>query len=70
MRLREKLSLGFVGCASVLGMGALLVLLTGLIVKWLWNYLCPEVLPFGEITFLQAYALLILCSLLFRSVSR
>ncbi len=34
---------------------------------WLWNWLMPAVLGLGEITYWQAWGLLFLCSLMFKS---
>lgn len=47
-----------------LGVG--LLALCGLVVKALWNWLMPEIFGLKEITYLQAWGLLILCSILFK----
>lgn len=36
-------------------------------VKWLWNWLMPELFSLKQITFWQALGLSLLCSLLFKS---
>jgi hypothetical protein len=38
-------------------------------VKWLWNWLMPDLFHLARITALQAWGLLTLCGLLFKSSS-
>ena len=46
-----------------------LAVLWALPVMWLWDYLMPTLFGLKEITFCQALALGVLCSLLFKSSS-
>ena len=43
----------------------LFALVFGLVVKWLWNYLMPNLFGLAQITYLQAFAMVILTKLLF-----
>jgi hypothetical protein len=54
------IGLGFVG---------LFALVFGVVVKWLWNMLMPAVFGLGEITFWQAFGIVILAKLLFGGFS-
>jgi hypothetical protein len=38
-------------------------------VKWMWNYLMPELFGLKEIGFWQALAMFVLCGLLFKPTS-
>lgn len=49
--------------------GAVIGILTGLPVMWLWNYVMPDVFGVKEITFWQAWALAALASILFKPAS-
>lgn len=42
----------------------------GAIVMFLWNYLSPEIIPTGDMSFLQAVALVVLTSLLFGNIAK
>jgi hypothetical protein len=42
---------------------------TGLIVMWCWNYLMPDLFGLKPLTFVQAWILTIMCSLLLTGVS-
>lgn len=42
-------------------------LLTAFPIKWLWNYLMPELFSLKQITFWQALGMALLCSFLFKS---
>ena len=44
---------------------ALFALVFGLLVKWLWNGLMPDIFGLGPITYWQAFGLVILAKLLF-----
>ena len=48
----------------------LFILLGGLVVQWLWNWLLPDIFGLRQITFWQALGLLALCRILFGSVGR
>lgn len=48
----------------------LFILLGGLVVQWLWNWLLPEIFGVRQITFWQALGLLALCRVLFGSFGR
>ena len=58
-------------------MGLILLLLTtivfgaitGIFVYWLWNWLLPPIFGFHTITWIQAWGLMVLSSLLFKSNS-
>lgn len=54
-----------------ISIGALVIFGSSLIfalpVKWLWNYLMPELFKLQEIGFWQAFCLLLLTGLLFRT---
>ena len=52
-----------------LGFAALFALVFGFVVKWIWNMLMPAVFGLGEITFWQAFGIVILAKLLFGSFS-
>jgi hypothetical protein len=43
----------------------LFALVFGFLVKWLWNYLMPDLFGLHQITYLQAFAMVILAKLLF-----
>lgn len=43
----------------------LFALVFGLIVKWLWNYLMPDLFGLARINYLQAFAMVVLAKLLF-----
>jgi hypothetical protein len=49
---------------------ALFILLGGLVVQWLWNWLLPDIFGLRQITFWQALGLLALCRILFGSFGR
>jgi len=51
----------FVGLVFAL----LFALVFGFLVKWLWNWLMPAVFGFKEITYWQAFAMVVLAKLLF-----
>lgn len=60
--------------AAIIGLGVvcvitLLSLLLALPVKWLWNWLMPELFGLKSITWLQAFGLNTLSGLLIRSSS-
>lgn len=43
----------------------LFALVFGLVVKWLWNYLMPGLFGLSQITYFQAFAMVVLTKLLF-----
>ena len=43
----------------------LFALVFGFIVKWLWNFLMPDLFGLSQISYLQAFAMVILAKLLF-----
>jgi hypothetical protein len=47
----------------------LMAVLTAYPVKWLWNALMPELFNLKTISFAQAWGLMTLCSLLFKSTT-
>lgn len=55
--------------AIVVGLGVLLIcaVMGALPVMWLWNWLCPELFGLPEVGFCQAWGLLFLSSILFKS---
>lgn len=57
--------------AIVLAIALVIVLgfVLALPVMWLWNWLMPELFGLATIEWLQAWGLLILCGLLFKSSS-
>ena len=61
--LAQKIMMG-IGFA-ILGIG--LVFLCGLVVMLLWNWLMPEIFGLKHVTYWQAWGLLILCHILFKS---
>jgi len=62
--------LAIVGVIGAVVVGVLVLgLLLSLPVMWLWNGILPELFGFKEISWLQAWGLLILCGFLFRSSS-
>lgn len=50
-----------------LGMLVVVALLVALPLKWLWNWLMPELFNLQQITFWQALGLSLLSSILFKS---
>ena len=56
---------------SGLSLFILIVFGTGMLLgyptKWLWNYVCHDFLNLPAIDFYHAWALLVLCGLLFKS---
>jgi hypothetical protein len=48
----------------------LFILLGGVIVQWLWNWLLPDIFGLREISFWQALGLLALCRILFGGFGR
>jgi hypothetical protein len=44
---------------------ALFILLGGIVVQWLWNWLAPDIFALRRITFWEALGLLVLCRILF-----
>jgi len=52
---------------TVLGILFGFSLLLAFPVKWLWNYLMPTVFGLIEITYFQAFSMLLLCGLLFKA---
>ena len=59
---------------SIIGMvlvgiaiAAVMGLLLGFIVMWLWNWLMPAIFGLGAITFWQAWGLVVLTHILFKS---
>jgi hypothetical protein len=48
----------------------LFILLGGVVVQWLWNWLLPDLFGLRQITFWQALGLLALCRILFGSFGR
>ena len=67
----DKVVVGIVGFFVFVGVFCLFGLLVGYPVKWLWNYLMPELFPSAniahEITFWQAIGIYLLAGLLFRA---
>lgn len=63
--MKERLYNLFLGIFIFIGMILGVGLLIALPVKYLWNYLMPALFGLGTITFKQAIALTVLCSLLF-----
>jgi MFS family permease len=58
-----------IGIASAIAF-VLFILLGGVIVQWLWNWLLPDIFGLRQITFWQALGLLALCRILFGSFGR
>ena len=58
-----------IGIAAAIGF-VLFVLIGGLVVQWLWNWLLPDIFGLRQITFWQALGLLALCRILFGSFGR
>jgi hypothetical protein len=58
-----------IGIAVAIGF-VLFILLGGLVVQWLWNWLLPDIFGLRQITFWQALGLLALCRILFGSFGR
>ena len=50
--------------AAGLALAALILLLVGFLVAWLWNWLMPEIFGLPTITYWQAWGLLLLAHLL------
>jgi hypothetical protein len=46
-------------------LACLFALVFGFLVKWLWNFLMPDLFGLKQITYLQAFAMVILAKLLF-----
>jgi hypothetical protein len=60
-KLLRVVGMVFVGMVFAL----LFALVFGFLVKWLWNWLMPAVFGFKEITYWQAFAMVVLAKLLF-----
>ena len=58
-----------IGIAVAIGF-VLFILLGGLVVQWLWNWLLPDIFGVRQITVGQAVGLLALCRILFGSFGR
>jgi hypothetical protein len=54
----------FIVPAAIVGM-ALFIFIGSELVKLLWNWLLPPLFGWGQITFWQAFGLLVLCRILF-----
>ena len=73
----ENMKYTFITALLTIIMGFILILLTsiifgaltGVFVYWLWNWLLPPIFGFHEITWIQAWGLMVLSSLLFKSNS-
>jgi magnesium-transporting ATPase (P-type) len=63
----DKFLTGVVGLMVGFGIIVVFGLVISLPVYWLWNAILPELFGFKEISWLQAWGLLILCGLLFRN---
>ncbi|MBN1879552.1 hypothetical protein JW823_05520 [bacterium] len=48
-------------------LAAVLALLLGFVVQWLWNWLMPVIFGLGTITFWQAWGLVLLSHILFKT---
>jgi len=46
---------------------AVMALLLGFVVMWLWNWLMPDIFGLTKITFWQAWGLVVLAHILFKS---
>jgi len=55
--------------AGVIVLGFLIILLVAWPVMWLWNYVMPDIFGLQELTYWQAWAITILCSILFKSTN-
>ena len=62
-----KIVVSAFGILFTLFLGALIF---GLVVKFLWNSVMPDIFGVKEITFYQAWCLSFLCSILFKSDSK
>lgn len=54
---------------GVIALNAILGLLIAFPVLWIWNWLIPAILGLPLISYWQAYALYLLCAILFKSSS-
>ncbi len=50
-----------------IAIAAVMGLLLGVVVMWLWNWLMPAIFGLGAITFWQAWGLVVLSHILFKS---
>ena len=66
---KEKILTGLGIAFGVLVLAFTVSLLLALPVKWLWNWLCPELFGLKTISVLQAWGLSALTALLFKSYS-
>ena len=57
------------GCLTSILMVMTLVIITGWIVMFLWNWLMPELFGLKEISILQAYGLTLLGNLMFSRIN-
>lgn len=61
--------LRYIGMAVAgVAFAAVIALVFGFLVKWLWNWLMPAVFGLGMITYWQAFGLVILAKIFFRGV--
>lgn len=63
---RTKKTLHIIGMVFIgVIFAVMFALVFGLVVKWLWNYLMPNLFGLAQITYLQAFAMVVLAKLLF-----
>lgn len=68
VRSRTRALIAIIGRVLVgILIAAMMGLLFGLIVMWLWNWLMPEIFGLGGISFWQAWGLVVLSHILFKS---
>lgn len=65
--LGESLFVSLVAIVFVAVLSVAFTALFALPVEWLWNYVVPALFGLKSITFMQAWALNLLCSFLFKS---
>ena len=66
---RKLFSKGIISQLVHMGFAGLFALVFGYVVKWVWNMLMPALFGFNEITFWQAFGIVILAKLLFGGFS-
>lgn len=65
-RVRRVFSIIGMGIGGI-GIAMIMALLFGFVVKWLWNWLMPPIFGLTMITFWQAWGLVVLSHILFKS---
>ena len=67
---KKEIATGIIGIFSVIAIIAGYIgisIVCAYPVKWLWNWLMPELFGLGKISLMQAFGLQLLCSIFFKA---